>query len=474
MFSFYYIAPIHGSKHGSLKAKFVRPTVVLDHTSHLRAVDCSKPNQIEVCFSNQEAFDAARHSWNATDLTVVTFHVGCGDELSGKRSYFNTVGHVVTNQRTLCIAAHTKEVSHDEALESGEIRWGTYEDPENKKRMPALGHVRMAGPDDDEDPPPAEENSTDPSESVPTDDPPSEPGSDDDTGRQPDEANGQPEGANGQPDDTDGQSDLPSGEGDDPFEDADNDIWTQVLNDEFNNYTQKSGPTDDLNKNASALEHVFPYLAFDDSDMTSQAPADEDLQTIYSDGTVPTDESPDDNPDGGDPEFDDDRDTNAVSTDADEGTSGNGIMDDDNGASDEATSRRRAVSRRAVRTQHKEALSFRRDLSTHLEERFLDAIFNAIKAFIQVCQLDAPSSLQLQIRSNHSSRVLHHSSKHLSKSLLWSLWLSRRLPSLVASLSQQSLAFPSATHTTTISSLITSRMSMSTTSLLLFLAKRKV
>lgn len=345
-------------------------------------MDCSKPNEIEVCFSNQEAFDAARHSWRAKDLTIVTFHVGCGDELSGKRSYFNTVGHVLINERTRCIVARTREVSHDEALESGEIRWGTYEDPDNKKRMPSLGHVRMADPDEDEDEnqPPPQEDPDDASGPVPTDDSPSEPGSDDDT--------------NGQPDDTDGQSDIPSGEGEDPFEDADNDIWTQVLMDEFNNYTQHSGPTDDLNKNASALEHVFPYLTFDDSDMTSQAPPDEDLQTIYSDGTVPTDVSPNDNPDGGDPEFGDDRNTNIASTDADEGPSG------DDSIGDEAASRRRAASKAVVRTQRNKPLSSRRDLSVHLEERFLDAIFNAIKAFIEVCQLGVPSSPYLELQAN--------------------------------------------------------------------------
>ncbi|KAJ3487971.1 hypothetical protein NLG97_g6293 [Lecanicillium saksenae] len=45
------------------------------------------------------------------------------------------------------------EVSHDEALDSGEIEWGTYEHPPYKKRAPALGHVRMTDPGDDNEPP---------------------------------------------------------------------------------------------------------------------------------------------------------------------------------------------------------------------------------------------------------------------------------------------------------------------------------
>lgn len=82
---------LHGAKHASLKGKFVRPTVVLDHTSHLQSITCTD-TAIEACFTTKEAFDAVQKTWQLPEFNIMTYHVGCGDETNGKHSYFHATG----------------------------------------------------------------------------------------------------------------------------------------------------------------------------------------------------------------------------------------------------------------------------------------------------------------------------------------------------------------------------------------------
>ena len=52
---------VHGAKHAEFKATFVRPTVVLEHSSYIANIKC-KDREINVCFKSPEARQAAQDS----------------------------------------------------------------------------------------------------------------------------------------------------------------------------------------------------------------------------------------------------------------------------------------------------------------------------------------------------------------------------------------------------------------------------
>ncbi|KAJ5273954.1 hypothetical protein N7478_009079 [Penicillium angulare] len=139
------LAALHGAKHASLEGKFVRGTVVLDQSNHIKSVICDT-DDIQVCFKNSSALQAAESSW-ARDggFNLATYHVGCGDEGSGKRTFFH-VSHTSFNNQTMCAVMTVTEISEEEALESAVLSWGTYTDPTNRKRSPTKGHVRVQRP----------------------------------------------------------------------------------------------------------------------------------------------------------------------------------------------------------------------------------------------------------------------------------------------------------------------------------------
>ncbi|KAL7911957.1 hypothetical protein GGI35DRAFT_492031 [Trichoderma velutinum] len=145
---------IHGSKHGSLKATFVRPTVVLDHSNHLREVKCSH-SSIRVCFTSPQAYRVAQGSWHLDDFNLATYHIGCGDEDSGTRSFYHATKDVVFDAPTLCVKVAVTRILEQSALDSAELSWGTYQNPDHRKRTPVRGHIRMvdqsAGIDETDD-----------------------------------------------------------------------------------------------------------------------------------------------------------------------------------------------------------------------------------------------------------------------------------------------------------------------------------
>ncbi|KAJ5108768.1 hypothetical protein N7456_005443 [Penicillium angulare] len=136
---------LHGAKHASMEGKFVRGTVVLDQSDHIKSVLCDT-NDIQVCFKNSSALQTAESSWGRDGgFNLATYHVGCGDEGSGKRTFFH-VSHTSFNNQTMCAVMTVTEISEEEALESAVLSWGTYTDPTNRKRSPTKGHVRVERP----------------------------------------------------------------------------------------------------------------------------------------------------------------------------------------------------------------------------------------------------------------------------------------------------------------------------------------
>lgn len=120
----------------------MRPTIVLDHSSHIRDVKCSD-RHIEMCFKTHQAFETAHESWDSNDgFNLITYHMGCGDQSSEKRSFFYAKQPMFDANST-CVIVAAIPIEEHEALESGRVSWGTYIDPDNRKRDSAKGHVRI-------------------------------------------------------------------------------------------------------------------------------------------------------------------------------------------------------------------------------------------------------------------------------------------------------------------------------------------
>lgn len=215
-----------------MKAIFNHPTVVLDHSSHLSSIQCSANGMMKVCFRT-EAFEHVQRTWNISMLTIVTYHVGCGDEYNGQRSYFEAQTPRF-DVKSSCVLVNATSIDHEHALSSGEITWGTYEHPEYRKIIPVKGHVRVTRPTDSQAKAPTNYRRDDGNETeVNLDDLLGEPGTDNEGDR---------------------------------------------------------GEVIDLNNNGSALVDFFGTNNFDLSDIHDPVPQDEDLDFIKEDGTVGTDE----------------------------------------------------------------------------------------------------------------------------------------------------------------------------------------
>ncbi|KAH8881082.1 hypothetical protein GQ53DRAFT_773647 [Thozetella sp. PMI_491] len=130
---------VHGAKHGTFEAVFNRPTVVLDHSSHLTGIQC-KDGNITMYFS-QVAFDHAQAAWTYSEFNLVTYHVGCGDEYSGQRSYFlASAPQFYAPTRRVIVTAVL--IESEKALDNAVVSWGTYQNP-RKRDVAVMGHVRV-------------------------------------------------------------------------------------------------------------------------------------------------------------------------------------------------------------------------------------------------------------------------------------------------------------------------------------------
>lgn len=115
---------------------------MLDHTSHLDKIDCRDSN-ITLCFGTDEAYKAAEKTWNNGEFNIGTYHAGCGDVTTGKRSYFHVSEVPKFEAQSRCVTVTTTPIKDNEAFDSGEITFGTFNDPANRRRVPTMGHVYM-------------------------------------------------------------------------------------------------------------------------------------------------------------------------------------------------------------------------------------------------------------------------------------------------------------------------------------------
>lgn len=136
-------APRHGAKHATFKANFTRPTIVLDHTSQVDSIECNE-GKIKVCFNSERlGFSKAQSTWTLKRFNLATYHIGCGDETSGLRSYF-LAENAEFEPDSGCVQVSASPLAYEDAIESGEIEWGTYREKGNNE--PVKGHLAVNKP----------------------------------------------------------------------------------------------------------------------------------------------------------------------------------------------------------------------------------------------------------------------------------------------------------------------------------------
>jgi hypothetical protein len=101
---------------------------------------------MHICFNNPLAMATVEASWLIQGgINLATYHKGCGDESSGKRSFFHATQPSI-NLADMCIVVSVTPIQESDALDSGVVTWGTYNDPRQRKRSPTKGHVRVTKP----------------------------------------------------------------------------------------------------------------------------------------------------------------------------------------------------------------------------------------------------------------------------------------------------------------------------------------
>ena len=125
------LAALHGAKHAHMNTTFKYPTVVLEHSNQIESISC-QDGAITACFKTKQAVQTVLQSWIRKDIdtfNLVTYHVGCGDESGARRSFFEATRPVI-DLGSSCMTVQTRRVQEQEAIEDGELSWGTYVSPQ--------------------------------------------------------------------------------------------------------------------------------------------------------------------------------------------------------------------------------------------------------------------------------------------------------------------------------------------------------
>ncbi|GLA65365.1 hypothetical protein AtubIFM56815_004397 [Aspergillus tubingensis] len=130
------------SSFGHMVSNFNHPTVVLDHSVHISNVTCST-HGMNICFKSDEAKRQASEDWNTSQspLILATYHPGCGDYMSGSRSYWN-VSSITFQPGQRCARANVTELPLEQATKDFDLDFGHYKTPVENARGKAR---RMAG-----------------------------------------------------------------------------------------------------------------------------------------------------------------------------------------------------------------------------------------------------------------------------------------------------------------------------------------
>ncbi|OJJ66930.1 hypothetical protein ASPBRDRAFT_357224 [Aspergillus brasiliensis CBS 101740] len=141
---------LHGAKHAQLQSTFSSPTVVLEHSSHIKDVVCDgQENTMQVCFKTPEALQRAQRSWKdeiqSGTFNLVTYHMGCGDQTGDHRSFFRASNPTVDNDE--CVSVSVEPLDERQAIHAGDLSWGTYLHPGHQKREPIKGHIKTTEPE---------------------------------------------------------------------------------------------------------------------------------------------------------------------------------------------------------------------------------------------------------------------------------------------------------------------------------------
>ncbi len=115
----------------------------MDHTNQINSIQCNE-GKIKVCFNSEGlGFSKVQSTWTLKRFNIATYHIGCGDETSGLRSYF-LAENADFEPDSGCVRVSASPLAYEDAIESGEIEWGTYREKGNNE--PVKGHLAVNKP----------------------------------------------------------------------------------------------------------------------------------------------------------------------------------------------------------------------------------------------------------------------------------------------------------------------------------------
>ena len=136
--------PATWHKFAQLSSNLTYPAVVLEHSSHVKAVTC-QGHDLSVDFTDTTALKYAKKAWaSAPNFVLVTATDGCGTS-SDKRTFW-LIDRLEYRGCANCITAVVKqELTVREVLGSVDMVWGTYTPPAHlsKSKKPKRSEKRF-------------------------------------------------------------------------------------------------------------------------------------------------------------------------------------------------------------------------------------------------------------------------------------------------------------------------------------------
>lgn len=106
-------------------ANFTSSAVLLDHSSHVGSVICTK-NSLIIKFTGEKAYNFAKTHWTADHPLVLATNSGSCGSLTNQRSFWEVIN--LKFESTWTISARVKEeLSVQDVLHSADMVWGTWE-----------------------------------------------------------------------------------------------------------------------------------------------------------------------------------------------------------------------------------------------------------------------------------------------------------------------------------------------------------
>ncbi|KAJ6443387.1 transcription elongation factor spt6 [Purpureocillium lavendulum] len=118
--------PSKKGQFGMITYNFISPSVNLDHSDHV-TTHYDENDGLKVRFSNEDAFNHARNTWNPADkgLVLIAYTSGCEGHRNGERCFFKC-SKVSVDRKKMTITAACQVRDPNDIISSAESQWGEW------------------------------------------------------------------------------------------------------------------------------------------------------------------------------------------------------------------------------------------------------------------------------------------------------------------------------------------------------------